>query len=303
VDLGTWAADAHIVITAPGGQTTTVNPFPGQGPFTFPVSYVRSTFLQDVGDPAGVWTFRFYESFVDNPGGVDARHLNFIVEWTDNAPTPPPAQNLGMFDGERSAFAEFPTYGPSDVDWVRIELAHSVSAADGWVDIDVIGSSFGAGGPLSTDTEIALYDEQGFLIATDGNSGDGLTSQLSFGSGTRPPNGNGLAFAGQNGVLEAGVYYVAAGGADLIAGEPLWNAQSTSSSSGVLRVNIRAWVPSPCGGDVNGDGSTNVSDFTILAGNYGAGPGASRGSGDLNGDGFVNASDFVVLAGDFGCPN
>ena len=60
-------------------------------------------------------------------------------------------------------------------------------------------------------------------------------------------------------------------------------------------------VAPACVGDINGDGSTNASDFVILAGNFGAGPGATAAQGDLNGDGFVNASDFVILAGDFGC--
>lgn len=60
-------------------------------------------------------------------------------------------------------------------------------------------------------------------------------------------------------------------------------------------------VAPACVGDINGDGSTNAGDFVILAGNFGAGPGATAAQGDLNGDGFVNASDFVILAGDFGC--
>ena len=59
-------------------------------------------------------------------------------------------------------------------------------------------------------------------------------------------------------------------------------------------------APPSCLGDVNGDGFTNVSDFTILAGNFGSSV-APNTNGDLNGDGLVNAGDFVILAGDFGC--
>ena len=59
--------------------------------------------------------------------------------------------------------------------------------------------------------------------------------------------------------------------------------------------------PSPCAGDVNGDGATNAADFTILAGHFGVASGATRVQGDLNGDGAVNVEDFTVLAGDFGC--
>jgi predicted outer membrane repeat protein len=64
--------------------------------------------------------------------------------------------------------------------------------------------------------------------------------------------------------------------------------------------------PPPCSGDINGDGSTNLADFTILATNFGAtglpfGSGQSRGLGDLNDDGSVNLADFTILASDFGC--
>jgi len=64
-------------------------------------------------------------------------------------------------------------------------------------------------------------------------------------------------------------------------------------------------VPAWCGcpGDVTGDGQTNVSDFNVLASNFGAGVSGClpRTSGDLTCDGVVNVSDFNVLAGDFGC--
>jgi len=59
--------------------------------------------------------------------------------------------------------------------------------------------------------------------------------------------------------------------------------------------------PPPCPGDINGDYRTNVSDFNILAANFGLNPGATLAQGDLTGDGFVNAFDFNVLASWFGC--
>jgi hypothetical protein len=63
-----------------------------------------------------------------------------------------------------------------------------------------------------------------------------------------------------------------------------------------------AITPGPaCAGDVNGDGVTDVFDFSDLAANFGAGPDATREQGDLNGDGVVDVFDFGDLAADFGC--
>ncbi|MEO1129989.1 MAG: TIM-barrel domain-containing protein [Planctomycetota bacterium] len=54
-------------------------------------------------------------------------------------------------------------------------------------------------------------------------------------------------------------------------------------------------------GDINGDGSTTLPDFAVLANNFGSGPGATRAHGDLTGDGFVTLEDFTLLASNFGC--
>ncbi len=66
-------------------------------------------------------------------------------------------------------------------------------------------------------------------------------------------------------------------------------------------LTIEYAVGTPCPGDIDGDGSTDLADFNILAVNFGTGPGATRSQGDLSGDGFVNLSDFNILAVDFGC--
>ncbi len=64
--------------------------------------------------------------------------------------------------------------------------------------------------------------------------------------------------------------------------------------------NARAPVVQ-CSGDMNGDGTTNVFDFSTMAANFGAGPDATFEMGDLTGDGWINVFDFSEFAGDFGC--
>lgn len=81
--------------------------------------------------------------------------------------------------------------------------------------------------------------------------------------------------------------------------DPALIARNADISTLLIDGTIR--IPAPnCAGDINGDGSTNVADFTILAGNFGSAVSPNT-SGDFNGDGLVNAGDFVILAGDFGC--
>ena len=58
--------------------------------------------------------------------------------------------------------------------------------------------------------------------------------------------------------------------------------------------------PAACPGDIDGDGATLLSDFGILAGNFGQSVPPNTG-GDFDGDGQVLLGDFGVLAADFGC--
>src|SRR5439155_25271237 len=53
-------------------------------------------------------------------------------------------------------------------------------------------------------------------------------------------------------------------------------------------------------GDANLDGTTNSSDFTALAANFGGSSGEFWQQGDFTGDGIVNALDFNMLASSYG---
>ena len=51
--------------------------------------------------------------------------------------------------------------------------------------------------------------------------------------------------------------------------------------------------------DANLDGIVNLSDLTILAGNYSKTSGVSWANADFNGDGTVNLSDLTILAANY----
>ena len=58
-------------------------------------------------------------------------------------------------------------------------------------------------------------------------------------------------------------------------------------------------APARLTGDINNDGVVDVSDFLVLAENFGKAD-ATREDGDLDGDGSVQFSDFLVLVNNFG---
>ncbi len=75
--------------------------------------------------------------------------------------------------------------------------------------------------------------------------------------------------------------------------------QGFQDNIGFLIGNISFEAP-VCVGDINGDGATDVLDFSILAGAFGqlVPPGTH---GDHNLDGKIDVLDFAALAADFGC--
>ena len=59
--------------------------------------------------------------------------------------------------------------------------------------------------------------------------------------------------------------------------------------------------PSPCPGDLDGDGDTDVLDFAIFSTNFGATGLPPFTGGDSDGDGDVDVLDFANFATNFGC--
>jgi lysyl endopeptidase len=89
------------------------------------------------------------------------------------------------------------------------------------------------------------------------------------------------------------------------ADDPAFAAALDPLATGQLTLDVLG-PPSGCAGDINGDGSTNLGDFTILAANFGAtglpnGAGESLALGDIDDDGDVDLGDFTLLAANFGC--
>lgn len=240
----TWRTDARVLLTAPGGQTALLQPFVSGSTFT--TLQVAATVFMPVGTvAAGEWTLRFFESVDDGGATVDAT-WDLTMTVTDDPPSPPLSVDLGELGPSGLSVPSAPI-ATTNVLWYRFTVPCRAGATFGtFVDVDTFGTSVFApadAGRLSDDTEIALYNSQGLLVAQDDDSGIGATSLLSFGSGTRapnPPTGNGDNFTGQNGALEPGVYYLAVALYNTTFGPARWSVSSAGTLNGTIALNLRS---------------------------------------------------------------
>ncbi len=223
------------------------------------------------------------------------------------------------------------TMTPAAVDeyrFVRFRLPGPINRAAGdWLDIDTSYSNVLANysGNSRNDTEIALYDAAGNMIATDDDDGADFASSLSFGAQAPVrPHLNvanpGLDFNGRDGAsLAAGYYYLAMTTYNTAFANNFTVTRSTTPGSvtGNIYVTIAANVTpvTQCGpadiggqGGVDGaDGVLNNNDFVVFINHFFASdPSADIGvQGGIPGsDGAWNNNDFIVFINQFfaGCP-
>ena len=74
------------------------------------------------------------------------------------------------------------------------------------------------------------------------------------------------------------------------------DTSGNTTTSATITVTVANVTNKP--GDINGDGSVNILDLSILAGHFGGSGGLAQG--DLNGDGKINILDLSILASHWG---
>ncbi|HRI44317.1 MAG TPA: hypothetical protein PLL78_09545 [Fimbriimonadaceae bacterium] len=203
----------------------------------------------------GTWEFRYINTLDDSPaGGVPDAKCTITFTLSDEAPpTPPASTNLGVIatGGETDptpALTHTDNHNAGDIRWYRIQIQEAVAGTK-YLDIDTEDTTAFLTG---NDTEIAVYDQWGGLIATDDDDGSSLLSQLSFGpdAGTRPLIGTSVTRNGRDGSLSSGVYYVAVSGFNAVFSDD-FAVTTTSTRSGPVVLNFR----------------TNLSGSALVSGN------------------------------------
>jgi hypothetical protein len=130
------------------------------------------------------------------------------------------------------------TLSPGGVVWFRFTITDPVSdSAVSWFDT-------WSDAPIGGDTEIAVYNSSGALIASDDDDGDGLLSALSFGlvSPARQEfTADGVPGNGRDGPLAPGTYYLAYGTFPLTFGATNFtvNGYGPACTNGSVQMALR----------------------------------------------------------------
>ncbi|QQS08073.1 MAG: hypothetical protein IPK69_08655 [Phycisphaerales bacterium] len=152
-------------------------------------------------------------------------------------------------------------YAPGQTFWYTFQVPTGGATAAGltYLDITTVGSVL-TGDTFADDTEIAMFDTSGNVVASDDDSGPGFMSQLSYGDTVTPraADGDGVAAAGQNGDLAAGTYFLAVSSFNITPAGP-WVAISDSTATGTIDVTFRTNIAG-CVADVDDGSATGVMD-------------------------------------------
>jgi len=164
-----------------------------------------SYLFNGAGDPAGTWTFDFYESYDDGGDGLpDATwdYIDFLFgDWSP--PEPPDALAIDVPSDTAGNIA-----AAGGVNWYEFTIA-------GALDMDM-WTEAGTPDPIG-DTELGLYDAAGDLIANndDGGPGGGYYSQILQ-------------------TLDAGTYYLAVGGYNSTFNGTMWDVVGGTATGDYL---------------------------------------------------------------------
>jgi hypothetical protein len=194
------------------------------------------------------------------PGGVVAVNFTTNTNGSPLAPSVAPDLTEAAFNGGNpltapGAQSAATATGLRGLLWYSFNVCDIADPAN-YLDIDT-----NSGSTPTADTEIFLFDDAGNLVATDDDSGSAALSQLSFGNvGPRPAPGDGLPYAGQNGNLPAGTYYVGIGlfNVDTAPSNNRWHLRATSGSNLIVQLTLTTDSDGVCSTSCHGD---CVADF------------------------------------------
>jgi hypothetical protein len=235
--VGTWSSEARWRVVAPSGETFTMSSGLTGSSNTTPAPFVASNVtvntggaLSTVANSVGTWTFRAFESADDGGTTVDGFWSNFSFDFDDfAAPTPPAgATNLGSLPAGGMLMGQN-AYVSNTVQWYKITLGAAIPSGD-LFRVHTYGNTLTGGQFGNEDTEIALFNSLGNVIASNDDLNGNLWSDIQITTG-----------------LAAGDYYVAAAAYNLSFGAGFTATAADAVLAGsALSGNIKLTViPAP----------------------------------------------------------
>lgn len=268
---GTCESEATIrIFDGAASQIVAIAPFSGCVGQTNFTNLVVKLPRPVTAAAASAWSVRTQETYNDSNAAADGRWDSLTITLDDGPPFWLFVADCGPVRAPGFSLTN-QSIGANSVRWYKLSLpnpAKNLGIFGTWhLDIDTEGSSV-------SDMELALFDADGRLLATDDDSGSGNQARLSFGAGpARPAIGSGLPYDNSNGTLEVGTYYIAMGPFNATFGETSWIASTDVNASVTGRLNVRTNIDfSPfCQGDFNKDGSYNTLDIIEFLNSWFAG--------------------------------
>ncbi|MEM6560463.1 MAG: PEP-CTERM sorting domain-containing protein [Planctomycetota bacterium] len=210
---GAFLSEIDLTVTLPSGTSFVLDPIPGAPGSTSAPSFVSDVFfLPETVTSAGDYTLEFEDGFTF---GTMPSFTNISLDLDLFVPPPPPVSTPVSVPG--SATEEL-SVGEAEF--------FSFEYTGGPLTINTEGSELTAGDfGLVDDTEIALYDSDGFVIDEDDDGGTGSLSELVFADGDLAP----------------GTYFVAVGSFATTFGSG-FSAGGSTAGEGFVTLNI---IPEP----------------------------------------------------------
>ncbi len=223
-----------------------------------------------------------------------AQHLRL----TDTAAVPDAtltggfSPNLGIANGQRTATS------------VWLSINDVTPGPNGGADYDVVGQETDPSGEISFRVK---FQFSGDVVIADDVNHDGTLEFVDSGANWSPnaynnlrvfhnPASNQIAYFLNNSLIYQSVDGIFAGddvSQVVLASDNFFTAGESGDYDDLAVFN-------PAAGDADVNGTVNLDDFNVLAGNFGTASGATWIEADFDGNGAVNLDDFNLLAANFG---
>jgi len=175
---------------------------------------------------------------------------NIRVTLKSFVPPAPPAGAIDLgtvgYSNQTNVMGTTP-YVTGQVSWFKFTLADAIPAAVAtkWLSIDTYGNTLSATSFGPGDTEIALYDSNGFVVGNNDDSNGNGESLLTYGDLATSDWAGSTGTGVDNGALPAGVYYIAVSPYNLTPGAAFAATVAPGSPAPVGDLKVTVAIPAP----------------------------------------------------------